>query len=98
MKKFRKSLETRRQQKLEKERQKLLSAEESILNDLFNDMYVRRYRVYRVAFTRGVFFGLGTFLGGTIIVALLIAFFNLFTQLPAGVGDFFRGIIDALRR
>ena len=49
-----------------------LSAEEQILDDIFYDLYRNRGRVYKVNFFRGIFFGLGTFLGGTVIVAIVV--------------------------
>ena len=53
-------------------RKKDLTAEEQILDDLFYDLYRNRGRVYKVNFFRGIFFGLGTFLGGTVIVAIVV--------------------------
>jgi hypothetical protein len=47
---------------------------------------------------RGVFFGLGSLLGGTIVVALLIGLMTLFIQIPGGLGDFFRWIIDTIQK
>ena len=44
-----------------------LTAEEQILDDIFYDLYRNRGRVYKVNFFRGIFFGLGTFLGGTVV-------------------------------
>lgn len=49
-----------------------LSAEEQILDDIFYDLYRNRGRVYKVNFFRGIFFGLGTFIGGTVVVAIVI--------------------------
>ena len=45
-----------------------------LLDDLFNDYYRERWRVYRINFFRGIFFGLGTFIGGTVVVALVVLF------------------------
>ncbi len=58
-----------REKKLEK---KDLTAEEAILEDLFYDFYRNRGKVYKMNFYRGIFFGLGTFLGGTVIVAIVV--------------------------
>ena len=49
-----------------------LTAEEQVLEDLFYDLYRNRGSVYKVNFFRGIFFGLGTFLGGTVVVAFVI--------------------------
>ena len=49
-----------------------LTAEEQVLEDLFYDLYRNRGRVYRTNFFRGIFFGLGTFIGGTVVVAIVV--------------------------
>ena len=83
-----------RQKKLENQE---LSAEEAVLQDLFYDLYRHRGSVYKVNFIRGVFFGLGTFLGGTIIIAIVIIFLSwLMSIAPGGFHDFFQWIIRVL--
>lgn len=47
-------------------------ARTAILEDLFYDFNRNRHQVYLMNFIRGIFFGLGSVLGGTIVVALLI--------------------------
>ena len=74
-----------------------LAAEESLLREIFYDFYKYRGRIYRVNFVRGLFFGLGSVLGGTIVVAILIALMTIFINVPGGLGDFFRWIIDSLQ-
>jgi len=49
-----------------------LNAEEQVLEDLFYDLYRNRGRVYKTNFFRGIFFGLGTFIGGTVVVAIVV--------------------------
>lgn len=84
----------KRQQKLAN---KDLAAEEKILDDLFYDMYLNRGRVYSMNFWRGVFFGLGSVIGGTIIIALVIALLSLLVQIPGGLGDFVAWIITTIQ-
>ncbi|HEX6462282.1 MAG TPA: DUF5665 domain-containing protein [Candidatus Saccharimonadales bacterium] len=43
-----------------------------VLEDLFNDFNRDRKQIYNLNFVRGVFFGLGSALGGTLIIALLV--------------------------
>lgn len=63
-----------------------LSAEEAVLQDLFYDLYRNRGSVYKVNFFRGIFFGLGTFLGGTVVVAIVVFILTwLSSHLPANV-------------
>lgn len=45
---------------------------ETVLDSLFDDMYKKRWRVYLYNFGRGVFFGIGSALGGTVILALIV--------------------------
>jgi hypothetical protein len=87
------------QQKAEKR----LKSKEKVLyrtltEDAFNDFYRSRARIYRINFFRGLFFGFGSFLGATLVVAIVVALLNLFTNIPAGIGDFFRLIIDAIQQ
>ena len=74
-----------------------LTAEEVVLQDLFYDLYRHRGSIYRVNFMRGIFFGLGTFLGGTIVVALVILLLSwLMSLAPGSFHDFFQWIIRVL--
>lgn len=47
-------------------------ARKGMLEDLFHDFYANRWRIYRVNFVRGLFFGLGSVLGGTVVVAFIV--------------------------
>jgi hypothetical protein len=60
-------------------------ARENFLEDLFHDFNRNRVQVYKMNFVRGIFFGLGSVLGGTIVIALLAWVLSLFVQIP-GVG------------
>jgi len=62
------------------------SARHDLLEDLFYDLHKNRVQVYKMNFIRGVFFGLGSILGGTIIIALFAWILSLFVDLP-GVGS-----------
>lgn len=59
-----------------------LGARRALLEELFNDLYNDRRNIYVMNFIRGIFFGFGTFLGGTIVVAIVVALLSLFVQLP----------------
>lgn len=84
----------KRQQKLEN---KDLAAEEAMLREIFYDFYQHRGRIWRVNFIRGLFFGFGSVLGGTIVIALVVMLFSLFIHIPGGLGDFFKWIIDTIQ-
>lgn len=64
-------------------------AQKTMLEELFNDYYIRRRDVYKMNFIRGIFFGFGSVLGGTIVIALALWFFSLFAGFPV-IGDLFR--------
>lgn len=84
----------KRRQKLEN---KDLAAEEVMLREIFYDFYRYRGRIYRINFIRGIFFGLGSLLGGTILVAVLVMIFTFFVQIPGGLGDFFKWIVETIQ-
>ena len=63
-----------------------MGARRAMMEELFNDYYKRRLSVYKMNFVRGVFFGLGAFLGGTIVVAMVVWLLSFFVNLP-GIGD-----------
>ena len=63
-----------------------MGARRAVIEELFNDMYADRRNIYLMNFFRGIFFGLGTFLGGTIVVALVVWMLSFFVNIP-GVGD-----------
>ena len=75
------------------------STKNAIMGDAFDEMYRHRARVYKINFVRGIFLGLGTFLGGTIIVALLVLLLSwLMSIAPENFHDFFQWIVDTLSR
>lgn len=61
-------------------------ARESLLEDLFYDFNRNRVQIYKMNFFRGIFFGLGSVLGGTVIVALIVWILSFFVNIP-GIGD-----------
>ena len=78
---------------IDKEAKKLDKQKQVLLNDMFNDLYSNRKRIYRLNFFRGVFFGFGTFLGGTVVVAMLVWFLSRFIDWP-----FIEKIVDTIQR
>lgn len=69
----------------------------SILEDLFYDFNKSRVQVYRTNFFRGMSFGVGSVLGGTIVVALAIWLLSSLVDLPGGVGDFIQYVVDIVK-
>lgn len=72
-------------------------ARRAILEDLFYDFHKSRKQVYTMNFVRGLFFGLGSILGGTLVVALVLGILSLLADIPGGIGDFIQYIVDIVR-
>lgn len=64
------------------------------VREIFEDVYVaNKWRIIRMNFLRGIFFGLGTFLGGTIVISLVIYILGQLHYFP-----FSQEIVNALQR
>lgn len=74
-----------------------IGARRALLEELFNDLYNDRRNIYVMNFVRGIFFGLGTFLGGTIVVALVVWLLSFFVNVP-GIGDKVQEAQDSLQQ
>ncbi|MAU33519.1 hypothetical protein CL689_05255 [Candidatus Saccharibacteria bacterium] len=74
------------------------SARRQLIEELFQDFHRSRADVYKMNFVRGVFFGFGSVIGGTIVVALLIGILTLLVDLPGGIGDFVQYIVNIVRQ
>ncbi len=72
------------------------NAKHSLLEELFEDMYRDRFRVYKFNFVRGVLFGAGSALGGTVVIALMIWILSLFVNFPL-IGDAFKDAQNSLK-
>lgn len=70
----------------------------SVIEDLFYDLHRKRNQVYVMNFVRGLFFGLGSALGATVVIGLIVWLLSLFADVPGGIGDFIQQIIDAVNR
>lgn len=74
-----------------------VGARRAILEDLFYDFHKSRKQVYGMNFVRGLFFGVGSVIGGTLVIGLLIWLLSLLVDLPGGVGDFIQFIVDTVQ-
>lgn len=72
-------------------------ARHAVIEDLFYDFNRTKAQVYQMNFVRGIFFGFGSVVGGTLVVALLLWLLSLLVDLPGGVGDFVRYIVELVR-
>lgn len=73
-------------------------ARRAILEDLFYDFNSSRKQVFAMNFFRGIFFGLGSVLGGTIVIALIVWILSLLADIPGGVGDFIQYVVDVVQQ
>ncbi len=72
-------------------------AQRTVLEELFNDLYRNRIRIYKINFVRGLLFGAGSALGGTLILALIVWVLSLFVNLPV-VGELFQDAQHSIER
>lgn len=91
-----KALAKKASEKIAKDNER--GARMSLIEDLFYDFHRSRKQVYTMNFIRGIFFGLGSVLGGTIIVALIIWILSAFVDVFPPLADFINGIISAMQR
>ena len=72
-------------------------ARRTVLEELFNDLYDDRRNIYKMNFVRGIFFGLGSVLGATIVVAGIVWALSFFVDIP-GIGDAVKDAKDSLQQ
>jgi hypothetical protein len=68
-------------------------APQATLEELFEDYHQRRHEIYVMNLIRGIFFGFGGVIGGTIVVALLLALLSVLHYVP-----FLDGITEAAQQ
>lgn len=61
------------------------------LESIFEGGYIDHKRVYKINFIRGLFFGLGSVIGGTLILALTLWLLSFFTEIPL-IGEFVQNL------
>lgn len=71
-------------------------ARHDLIEELFYDFHQSRKQVYLMNFIRGLFFGFGSVLGGTILVAIAVWIMSQFVDWP-GIGDYFESLRDTLQ-
>lgn len=73
-------------------------ARQAVLEDLFNDFNKRRFSVYKMNFFRGVAFGFGSVLGGTVLIALLVGLLSVTGALVPGTASFIHDVTNTLQK
>jgi len=74
-----------------------LGARRQLIEELFYDFNRSRHQVYKINFVRGVCFGFGTVLGGTVVVAFIVWVLGQFAGWFPYIGDYINQIIDAMQ-
>ncbi|OYX40837.1 hypothetical protein B7Y94_06055 [Candidatus Saccharibacteria bacterium 32-49-12] len=74
------------------------SARKKTLEELFYDFNRSKTTIYHMNFVRGLFFGFGTVIGGSLMVALAVWLLSLLVDLPGGIGNFVQYIVDIVRQ
>lgn len=72
-------------------------AKRIVLEEIFNDIYSDRKRVYKINFFRGILFGAGSAIGGTIVLALIVWLLSLFVDAPL-VGELFENAQQSIEQ
>ena len=75
-----------------------VGARRAILEDLFYDFHKTRRQVYGMNFIRGLMFGVGSVLGGTVVIGVVIWLLSLLVDLPGGIGNFVQYIVDLVQK
>lgn len=86
-----------RRRKQRKARTAERDARVTVLEELFNDLYDDRRRIYKMNFVRGLFFGTGSAIGGTIIIALIVWMLSLFVNVPF-IGETFQNAQESIEQ
>jgi hypothetical protein len=71
-------------------------ARRNLIEELFFDFNRSKSQVYWLNFTRGIFFGIGSVLGGALLIAVSAVVLGQFVDLPGGIGDFIQSVLDAM--
>lgn len=61
-------------------------ARQSLIEELFYDFNRSRADIYKMNFIRGIFFGFGSVLGGTVLIGLIAWILHFFVAIP-GIGQ-----------
>lgn len=69
----------------------------AVLEDLFVDFNRSRAQVYKMNFIRGIFFGVGSVLGGTVVIALLVWILALLADNIPVLHDALNGVTQTIQ-
>ena len=72
-------------------------ARQAILEYLFFDFHRSRRQVYWMNFIRGIFFGIGSALGATLLITLLAWLLGQFADIFPPLADFINHLIETMQ-
>ncbi len=72
------------------------SARRTLIEELFYDFHRSRAQVYVMNLIRGIMFGAGSVIGGTLVIALLIWVLSLLANVITPLDGLFNGISSTL--
>ena len=73
------------------------AARKKTLEELFYDFNRSRIKIYKLNFVRGIFFGLGSVLGGTVVIAILVWILSILGNYVPGIGNVFDNLSQLLQ-
>ena len=73
-------------------------ARRKLIEELFYDFHSSRRQVYFMNFFRGLFFGFGSVLGATVLIALAIWTLTKFGDVFPPLADFINQLTDTMQR
>ncbi|MDK2899413.1 MAG: hypothetical protein PWQ10_600 [Patescibacteria group bacterium] len=73
-------------------------ARHQMIEELFYDFGRNRHQIYWMNFTRGIFFGFGTILGGTVLVAILVWILGQFSNWLPPLSDFLHQFTEIIKQ
>lgn len=73
------------------------AARRAVIEELFYDLNSSRAQIYRMNFFRGLFFGLGSALGATLLVAIAIWLLGWFGGIFPPLADFMNNLTEAMQ-
>lgn len=72
-------------------------ARTAVIEDLFYDFNRNRHQVYWMNFVRGIFFGVGSVIGGTVVIALIVWILAHLSGFFPGLHDVFQTLMSSLQ-
>ena len=73
-------------------------ARRNLIEELFYDFHSSRRQVYFMNFFRGLFFGFGSVLGATVLIALAIWMLTKFGDVFPPLADFINQLTDTMQQ